>query len=181
MRVVLLANLNLSAGLVNGSQGEIVGFKSYNGHRAPRNFSGEYAEYQRDQIERFMRKNRDREWPIVRFSNGHTSMIDVECSVSMWGNEQPYSLLSRTQIPLMAGWAITIHKSQVFLHFLRVTNCSLRLCAFVVIDLGADGDTQGMTLSRVKVDLKKNFEQGMGYVACEYSVSRHQKNDQKEC
>jgi len=32
-----------------------------------------------------------------------------------------------------------------------------------------------MTLSKVKVDLKKNFEQGMGYVACKYSVSGYWK------
>ena len=127
-----------------------------------------------------MRKSRDMEWPIVEFTNGQRCAIYAECSVLTWGDEQPFSLLSRTQIPLMAGWAVTIHKSQVCLHFLPVADCSLRLSALVAIGAVTDTDMQGMTLSRVKVDLEKNFEQGMGYVACKYSISRHQKHDRKE-
>jgi ATP-dependent DNA helicase PIF1 len=172
MRVVLLANLDMSAGLVNGSQGEIVGFEPYGETRAPRSPSGAHAGYRQEQIEQFMRKSRDREWPVVVFTNGRRCAIYAECSVSTWGDEEPFSLLSRTQIPLMAGWAVTIHKSQVCLHSLPVANCTLCLSASVAIV--ADADTQGMTLSKVKVDLEKNFEQGMGYVACKYSVSCHQ-------
>ena len=130
MRVILLANLDMSAGLVNGSQGEIVGFEPYGENRAPRSPSGAHASYRGDQIKRFMRKSRDREWPIVEFTNGQRCAIYAECSVSTWGDEEPFSLLSRTQIPLMAGWAVTIHKSQVYLHFLLVPNCSPRLCAY---------------------------------------------------
>lgn len=128
-----------------------------------------------------MRKSTDREWPIVEFTNGRKCAIYAECSVSTWGDQQPFSLLSRTQIPLMAGWAVTIHKSQVCLHSLSVANYSLCLCAFVANGVVVDADTQGMTLSRVKVDLEKNFEQGMGYVACKHSVSHHQETDWKEC
>lgn len=55
--------------------------------------------------------------------------------VNELGDDEPYNLLSRTQIPLTAAWAMTVHKAQ------------------------------GMTFSRVIVDLKHTFEPGQDYVA----------------
>ena len=55
--------------------------------------------------------------------------------MSELGDVKPYSLISRTQIPLLAAWAMTIHKSQ------------------------------RMTLSRVIVDLSNTFEKAQAYVA----------------
>ena len=51
------------------------------------------------------------------------------------GLQERFSLMSRTQIPLVAGWAITTHKSQ------------------------------GMTLDRAIVDVDRSFEPGQVYVA----------------
>ena len=51
------------------------------------------------------------------------------------GDDGPYSLLSRTQVPLVAAWAMTIHKSQE------------------------------MTLSRVIVDLSRTLQKAQDYVA----------------
>jgi ATP-dependent DNA helicase PIF1 len=74
-------------------------------------------------------------WPRVRFHNGKKRTIFPTCIVTSLGDREPYSLLSRTQIPLVAGWAMTVHKSQ------------------------------GMTMDRVIINLSKVFEEGQAYVA----------------
>jgi ATP-dependent DNA helicase PIF1 len=126
MRVVLQANLDPNGGLVNGSQGTITGFEPFDDKKLPRkqeyrngaptgaSFTrGAHARYFEEQIKIFAGQNKKLPWPIVRFDNGTTRTIFADCTASELGNEEPFSLLSRTQIPLMAGYAITVHKSQV--------------------------------------------------------------------
>jgi ATP-dependent DNA helicase PIF1 len=127
MRIVLQANLEPAAGLVNGSQGVITGFEPHDENRLPRKAEnrteagkpgvsftrGTHARYFEEQIKIYAKNNRCQPWPIVKFDNGVIKTIFADCTASELGNEEPYSLLSRTQIPLMAGYAITVHKSQV--------------------------------------------------------------------
>jgi ATP-dependent exoDNAse (exonuclease V) alpha subunit len=75
--------------------------------------AGSHAQHREEQIQLFAKENKYSSWPVVRFDNGQTRTIYADCTVSELGNEEPYSLLSRTQIPLMSGYAITVHKSQV--------------------------------------------------------------------
>lgn len=134
MLVVLLVNCDMPAGLVNGSQGIIIGFEDH----APKNLpdqTGDYASHKKLLIDRFIRSRDIKRWPIVRFHNGRERTIYADCTVNELGDEKPYCLLSRTQVPLMAAWAMTVHKAQ------------------------------GMTLERVIVDLAKSFEVGLEYVA----------------
>jgi ATP-dependent DNA helicase PIF1 len=161
-RVVLLANIDPAAGLVNGAQGEVVNFKPYEEKELPKapdkrgedgDLRGDHAKYREGQIKTFGRSNNRQAWPVVRFLNGVTRTILAECMPNELGTEQPYCLLSRTQIPLTAGYAITIHKSQV-----RKT---LIFCAYA-------NTSQGMTLERVTVDLARAFEPSQIYVACEF-------------
>jgi ATP-dependent DNA helicase PIF1 len=121
-RVVLQANLDPQAGLVNGSQGSIIGFEPFDQNKLPRKaernegdggLRGAHGKYAEFQIKEYAKRNGSQLWPIVKFDNGLTKTIYADCPCNELGNEEPFSLLSRTQIPLMAGYAITVHKSQV--------------------------------------------------------------------
>ena len=78
-----------------------------------------------------------RKWPLVRFAVADGSSRDLLCQRESWKIELPNGEVqaSRSQIPLILAWALSIHKAQ------------------------------GQTLERVKVDLGKIFEKGQAYVA----------------
>jgi ATP-dependent DNA helicase PIF1 len=80
-------------------------------------------------------------WPIVHFSNGIERVIRAECEINELGDEKPYSLLCRTQLPLMPVWELSIHKTQV------------------------------ITLEKVKIDVSKAFAPGQVYVALSRATS----------
>jgi ATP-dependent DNA helicase PIF1 len=153
MLVVLQMNLDLSAGLCNGSQGIICGFEEFDPAKLPRakrkgdNLSpeqiinGERAELKEHQTKSFIEAQRAKAWPRVLFHNGMKRTIYASCVINTVGDREPYSLLHRTQIPLVAGWAMSIHKSQ------------------------------GMTLDRVIVNLSRAFEEGQVYVALSRATS----------
>lgn len=140
MLVVLLVNLDIKLGLVNGSQGVILGFLQHDPSQLPEQI-GQYGDRKKGQIEEFIKRAPVKKWPLVRFHNGVTRLIKAQCVVNELGEPSPYSLIHRTQIPLVAAWAMTIHKSQ------------------------------GMTLSRVDVNISKVFEKGQGYVALSRATS----------
>lgn len=74
--------------------------------------------------------SRDNRWPLVRFECGRILLcvpLQFTCE-GIIGNVEA----SRTQIPLILSWAVSIHKSQ------------------------------GQTLERVKVDVGNAFEKGQG-------------------
>jgi len=73
------------------------------------------------------------QWPLVRFTNGSERLcVPEEFTVNdAFGNVEA----SRTQVPLILAWALSVHKSQ------------------------------GQTLDRVRVDLRNTFEKGQAYVA----------------
>ncbi|KAI7543496.1 hypothetical protein KC331_g7369 [Hortaea werneckii] len=182
MLVILLVNLDFKLGLVNGSQGKIIGWEEHSdakvfppreerrmpssprkarpsakydspsqfrsrrgGPSSPTRFGGgestslkpEHVLIKESQTRAFIGRNAPTTafWPVVAFHNGVTQAIYPHCELSELGAEEPYSVLGRTQMPLLAAWAITVHKSQ------------------------------GMTLDRVIVDLWNSFEGEMVYVA----------------
>jgi ATP-dependent DNA helicase PIF1 len=149
MQVILLTNLDIEQGLINGSQGVIIGWDeitegalpiahnpdSKSQHPTRPLIFGEHNHIKEGSIKEFVRKVPIKKWPKVRFDNGVTVTIMAECQVSELGDAAPHSLIARTQIPILPAWAMSIHKSQ------------------------------GMTLSKVIVDLSRNFENGQVYVA----------------
>ncbi|RYP73819.1 hypothetical protein DL771_003397 [Monosporascus sp. 5C6A] len=165
MPVVLLSNISISKGLVNGSQGVVIDFAPVDGGdlllRRKKFKAGPKSVYVSDIIddELFQYATSThpvKALPVVRFDNGVDKVIYPECSHHEIGNEtlsveteldtysrdmdeflrrpQP-SVLCRTQIPLIPGWAMSIHKAQ------------------------------GMTLGKVIVDLTRAFAEGQVYVA----------------
>ncbi len=136
MLVMLLVNWDLGSSLANGSQGTIVGFEKHDPNLFPEvRRDWEYSSRKNGLVRVFIKQTAVQEWPIVQFLNGIKRTIYPWCIVNELGDEEPYSLLSRTQIPLVAAWAMTVHKAQ------------------------------RMTLSRVIVDLRHSFEPGQAHVA----------------
>jgi ATP-dependent DNA helicase PIF1 len=157
MLVVLTTNLDLSSRLCNGSTGIIVGFEKYHPDKLPKvrkrsdsspesnAIRGDYARLREAQIRKYAESQDSLEslmWPRVYFlDTGTKRVIYPHCSVNTVGMSEPYALIHRTQLPLMPGWALTMHKCQ------------------------------GMTLSRVIVDLSRAFEEGQVYVALSRATS----------
>lgn len=158
--VVLLANLDVENGLVNDSTGKVVAFRRHSDAEMPKPSQhrdhnaydiddrnervvstsvpvagGSHVILRYEQAKKFINRTADQSWPVVKFDNGRTVPIYANCDVQELGDDEPYSLLTRTQIPLHAAWAMTIHKAQ------------------------------GMTLPSVQVDISKTCEQGQVYVA----------------
>jgi len=81
--------------------------------------------------------------PLVEFSLPNKMRREVLVTPENWKVELPSGEIqvSRTQLPLILAWAMSIHKSQ------------------------------GQTLERVKVDLGRVFEKGQAYVALSRATS----------
>ncbi|KAF5553625.1 atp-dependent dna helicase pif1 [Fusarium phyllophilum] len=141
MQVMLQVNLDIRAGFVNGSQGVICGWEKIDLARLPE-LTGEHSDIRESYVRRFTLEHlrlypdeEDQVWPVVRFNNGKTRTIYPWCVANPVGLDEPFSFLHITQIPLVPGWAVTVHKSQ------------------------------GMTLERVIVNLTEAFAEGQVYVA----------------
>lgn len=150
MLFILQVSLDIKGGLVNGSQGIVCGFEEFDlkmfscvKKHDRKNilsyplFSGEHGELKQRQVREFMKfqQTASNFWPRILFNNGRKCTIYASCVVNAIGDKEPYSLLHRTQVPLIPGWAISVHKSQ------------------------------GVTLDRVIVDLSTAFAEGQVYVA----------------
>lgn len=85
-----------------------------------------------------------RKLPLVRFKMADLTTRTVLVEPENWAieDENEKPLVSRVQLPLMLAWSLSIHKSQ------------------------------GQTLPKVKVDLRRVFEKGQAYVALSRAVSR---------
>ncbi|GAA5880488.1 hypothetical protein JCM16303_005400 [Sporobolomyces ruberrimus] len=147
-QVLLLANLNVKGGLVNGSRGVIVDWISaeevpdeaafgpivQNGGPKKSGGAGRIGteEWRQKAAEDFMDQQEKVFYPLVFFATGQEVIIRPH---SWCIDFDKNNTVARTQIPLQLAWALTIHKSQ------------------------------GQSLDAVCVRLGKTFEKGQAYVA----------------
>lgn len=151
-QVMLIKNIDDT--LVNGSLGKIVGFMTEAQFELNRNSieseslnGGNEEDLERNTIRNGINasllSSTGQLWPKVRFAIADGTTRDILLERESWKVELPNGEIqaSRSQVPLILAWALSIHKAQ------------------------------GQTLERVKVDLGKVFEKGQAYVALSRATS----------
>ena len=147
-QVMMIKNHDES--IVNGTLGKVVNFmdeKTYTYYQeheddfdTPESSNGDMEESKR-KLQAMagpgLISSTSQKWPVVRFTLADGTMRDLCCEPETWKIELPNGEVqaSRSQVPLILAWALSIHKAQ------------------------------GQTLDRVKVDLGRIFEKGQAYVA----------------
>lgn len=158
-QVMLIKNMDET--LVNGSVGKVVAFmdektfeiyceneddfQSAGMADSKMEENSESRKKLRAMINKDLAGDTSRKWPLVRFSIADGSSRDLLCQPESWKIELPNGEIqaSRSQIPLILAWALSIHKAQ------------------------------GQTLDRVKVDLGRIFEKGQAYVALSRATTQN--------
>jgi len=153
-QVMLIKNVDES--LVNGSLGRVIGFMSeatfdrYHENEeafcaSPGGTVGSGNDVEEKGMVHSMNGaiTTSRKYPVIRFMIADGTSRDLLCQPETWKVELPNGEVqaSRSQVPLILAWALSIHKAQ------------------------------GQTLDRVKVDLGKVFEKGQAYVALSRATS----------
>lgn len=159
-QVMLIKNFDDQ--LVNGSLGKVIGFMNEKTFQIwqedepnddPFNYHEQADDSNIDEIKKRKKRRIARMqsaaatgklWPLVRFTLSNGLTRDMLVQPEQWKIELPNGEVqaSRSQIPLILAYAISIHKAQ------------------------------GQTLERVKVDLGRVFEKGQAYVALSRATSQ---------
>lgn len=152
-QVMLIKNMDDT--LVNGSLGKVTrfmseaSFESWHPTDYGSDIDGDPDGNLKRKIKAFSREVEEAtkgttEFPVVEFAAVDGSTRTILCVPEDWKVETPTGEVqaSRSQLPLILAWALSIHKAQ------------------------------GQTLERVKVDLGKVFEKGQAYVALSRATSQ---------
>ena len=126
-QVMLLRNLDVIAGLVNGARGVIVDFR-WNHSDQSRHVGGQHSD----------------EFPVVKFLGGAEHVIEPAEYKLEQGSE---TLASRWQVPLRLAWGITVHKSQG----MTISLLQIDLGRMFAPGMAYVALSRGVALSRVKI------------------------------
>lgn len=141
-QVMLVKNMDDS--LVNGSLGKVIGFMTEPMFAIYREDEEAFLDggasdlaMKTEMTKTALGVSTSQVYPLVRFATAEGTTRDLLCKREDWKVELPNGEVqaSRSQIPLILAWALSIHKAQ------------------------------GQTLERVRVDLGRVFEKGQAYVA----------------
>jgi ATP-dependent DNA helicase PIF1 len=142
-KVVILYNINAKVGLVNGSQGMVVGFVN-TASWPDKDKKDAYEKGCADEYTEFNNPWR----PLVRFSNGKIRTIPhiVQSSTKIRGEDR--YLVARIQIPLILAWALSIHKSQgMTLEYAEVSSRSLFEKGQLYVGVSRVTSLEGLTVA----------------------------------
>jgi ATP-dependent DNA helicase PIF1 len=147
-QVMLVKNMDDT--LVNGSLGKVTGFMTEQMFVIYKEDEEAFLEggasekaMKTEMAKSTLGLNTAQVFPVVRFAIADGTTRDLLCKREDWKIELPNGEVqaSRSQIPLILAWALSIHKAQ------------------------------GQTLERVRVDLGRVFEKGQAYVALSRATS----------
>jgi len=150
---------NMDDGLVNGSLGKVVAFMSEKSFEIYDNnpdvlddnelLDTDEENTRKQALQKFRMASLESGgnstlYPLVRFAVADGTHREILVLPEEWKVELPSGEVQaqRSQLPLILAWALSIHKAQ------------------------------GQTLERVKIDLRKVFENGQAYVALSRATSQ---------
>lgn len=115
-RVILLDNLDYGRGLVSGLQGVVMGFVEAPWEVPPtyEGLDGPYKEFRYETIVAFQRENGGCARPLVHFANGERVIVTsvAQAGIRGIGKRTEQNVVTKTQLPLALGWALSIQESQ---------------------------------------------------------------------
>ncbi len=148
-QVLLVRNVDPARGLVNGARGTVVGFEPFSVEAAKRAERAQRRAERAREREKGVGRQRTNmvapvdHWadvapgmqlPVVEFTNGERVTIKPSTWTNLGGIVR-HRGGPRSQLPLILGWALTIHRCQ------------------------------GMTIDRAQISLRGSFEVGQAYTA----------------
>ena len=146
-QVMLLKNLSVEEGLVNGARGVVTGFGS--------SVSSNIGRYQPPEVNFLVNVNGKQ--------SSLTRVIELDC----WDLKQGERVLARReQLPLMLAWAISIHKSQgMTIAYLNVSFQGMFEYGQAYVALSRATDLEGLSLSSFSPSAIKAHDKVKGFYA----------------
>eukprot|EP00794_Sanderia_malayensis_P005603 gene5603-6293_t len=163
-QVMLLKNLDVASGLVNGSRGVVTDFVSPK-VEALKDLAEDDPILQAQLQEMQLREEQSNKiYPVVRFANGRELVIQREKNnIEIAGKE----VASREQLPLALAWAVSIHKSQgMTIERVELSLGQVFEYGQAYVALSRCTSISGLKVSDFKSSVVKSHPQVLAYYEC---------------